>query len=355
MRKIVTCLAVIAAAAGFSIPANAKSSAITQRGVDRSNIVDALRNATGRQKNHGHETLRTWTWYINVNHKLYPYTMIGTNPLLGNATTRVPVRIAPIKLNFSDGVSLDGTDYVDEVVKSPVFKLADFRSGHTQYGDAMQRASFWKYVGTTSPNYHVLLNKPEILPTTTIDVPAGAGHSFQTPNGPAGEVSTGFLVTLLPRLNDFYEPGSLLILLVKDVQGQDFLGFHFSYVPPGRTAPLTFIWTGEFTPGVITDVERSDSYVLSHEVTEWINDPFVNNVVPDWRDPASNTCFNNLLETGDPVEFLPDPSFEKTTSGRLYHLTDAAGISWFAHDVPSWELGGAYSYEGLLTTPNTLC
>jgi hypothetical protein len=32
------------------------------------------------------------------------------------------------------------------VVHSPAFKDADYRSGHTQYGDAMQRASFWKYV-----------------------------------------------------------------------------------------------------------------------------------------------------------------------------------------------------------------
>jgi hypothetical protein len=43
------------------------------------------------------------------------------------------------------------------------------------------------------------------------------------------------------------------------------------------------------------------------------------------------------------------------TNGNTYHVTDAAGISWFAHDVPSRELGGAYSYNGNLTTFNTLC
>jgi hypothetical protein len=356
MLKVVPILAAAAVVTSLTIPASAQPTAPKSAAVDQPRIVDALRNATGHQKNRRHATaLPTWSSSFTSNGTQYTYRMVGTDPALGSATTRIPVRIAPLKLNFSGGVSLDGTDYVKEVERSPIFKDANFRSGHTQYGDAMQRSSFWKFVGTTSPKYHVLLDRPHILPTTTIDVPPEGGHSFQTPSGPAGLVTTAFLVGLLPRLNAFYEPGSLLILLVKDVRGEDFLGFHFSYVPPGRTEPLTFIWTGEFTPGVITAEERADSYVLSHEVTEWINDPYVDNVVPSWREPTSNTCFSNLLETGDPVEFFADPSFEERTSGRVYHLTDAAGISWFAHDVPSWQLGGAYSYEGLLTAPNELC
>ncbi len=351
MRIIIAILAICALAG----PASASQANKPTRRSDR-DVINALRNKAGKQRNRRHATvLPTWNGSFTSGGMTIPYTMVGTNPALGSATTRIPVRIAPLRLTFSDGVTLDGTDKVKEVVHSPAFKDANYRSGHTQYGDAMQRASFWKYVGTTSPKYHVLLDQPHILPTTAIDVPASAGHSFQTPNGPAGVVTTGFLFTLLSRLDAFYEPGSLLILLVKDVEGDSFLGFHFSYVPNGRTEPLTFIWTGEFTPNVITRPDISDSYVLSHEVTEWINDPFVDNVVPDWRDPASNTCFNNLLETGDPVEFLPTPSFVVRANGRDYHVTDAAGISWFAHDVPSWELGGAYSYNGLLTTPNALC
>jgi hypothetical protein len=138
---------------------------------------------------------------------------VGTNPALGSATTRVPVRIAPRRLTFSDGVTLDGTDSVNEVVRSPMFRIAEYRSGKTQYGNAMQRASFWKYVATTSPRYHMLLDEPKILPTLQIDVPANGGSSYQTPSGPAGVVQLPFLVTLLPRLDDLYDPASLLILL----------------------------------------------------------------------------------------------------------------------------------------------
>jgi hypothetical protein len=355
-RRTAIALTAVVAMAALALPATASASPPpTNPRSDRA-VIDALRNKAGKQPNRRHATaLPTWDGSFTSNGQTIPYTMVGTNPALGSATTRIPVRVAPLRLTFSDGVTLDGTDMVNEVVHSPAFKDSDYRSGHTQYGDAMQRASFWKYVGTTSPNYHVLLDQPQVLPTTQLDVPPDGGHSFQTPNGPAGVVNTSFLLTLLGRLDDFYEPQSLLILLVKDVEGDNFLGFHFSYAPPGRTEPLTFIWTGEFTPNVITRPDISDSYVLSHEVTEWINDPYVDNFVPDWRDPASNTCFNNLLETADPVEFLPVHSFVVRSNGRDYHVTDAAGISWFAHDTPSWELGGAYSYDGLLTTPNVLC
>jgi hypothetical protein len=357
MRKIMRGLAVASTVCAVVFAGNAGATpAPATRPVDNPRVVDALARSVGHQSNRRHATaLPTWTGSFTSGGTRYPYTMVGTDPALGSATTRIPVRIAPLRLVFSNGIALDGTDMVNEVEHSPVFKDADFRSGHTQYGDAMQRASFWNYVGTRSPNYHVLLDQPHILPTTTLDVPAAGGHAFMTSNGPAGEVNTAFLLTLLPRLDDFYQPGSLLILLVKDVAGDSFLGFHFSYTPPGRTEPLTFIWSGEFTPGVTTSIERSDAYVLSHEVTEWINDPYVDNAVPAWRDPASNTCFNNLLETGDPVEFFATPSFTERTNGRIYHVTDAAGISWFAHDAPSWELGGAYSYNGTLRSPNALC
>jgi hypothetical protein len=79
------------------------------------------------------------------------------------------------------------------------------------------------------------------------------------------------------------------------------------------------------------------------------------NTVPDWQDPASGSCFSNLLEVADPVEFLPHHSFEVPIKDRTYHVTDVAGLSWFAHDVPSRELGGAYSYDGNLTAFSTLC
>ncbi len=185
--------------------------------------------------------------------------------------------------------------------------------------------------------------------------PYGKRYALDTSNGPAGTVTTSYLLSLAPRLADFYDPSSLLIIVVKDVAGDAFLGFHLAFAPPGKTVPTTLIYTGYFTPNVLVGPSRSDAYVLSHEVAEWLNDPYVTNAVPAWRDPASGACFNDLLEVADPVEFLANPSFTVRTSGRTYHVTDVAGISWFAHDVPSRELGGAYSYDRNLTTFSSLC
>ena len=282
--------------------------------------------------------------------------MLGTDPAAGSHTTRLRINLLPLRLTFDDGgVTLDPTDRVDEILQSPIFRRSRYLSGTTQYADAMQRSSFWDDVQSGSRGYHVLLAKPNVLPTASLEVPAFAGHGFQTANGPAGTVKTAFLITLLPLLSNYYDPGAGLIIVVKDVRGEDFLGFHFSATPAGQTLPQTFIWTGYFTPGVVVSEQKADAYVLSHEVAEWINDPYLTNVVPVWNAPGGPACFNNLLETGDPVEFLPHPSFEVAVKGRTYHVTDTAGISWFAHDVPSRQLGGAYSYAGNLTSFSTTC
>src|SRR4051812_23860781 len=300
--------------------------------------------------------LRSWNGSLSLNGTRYPYTMLGSDPALGSRTTKLRVHIIPLSLTFDDGgATLDPTDSIDDILGSPIFKRADYRSGHTQYGDAMQRASFWDSVQSTSPQYHVLLSKPKVLQTAFLRVPASGGFSFHTPNGPAGLVHTSYLLSQLPLLTGYYDPNAVLMIVVKDVQGDDFLGFHFAFTPGGESVPQTLIWTGYFTPNVLVGPARADVYVLSHEVAEWINDPYLTNSLPDWKDPARGVCFNNLLEVGDPVEFFANPSFEVPVKGRTFHVTDVAGISWFAHDVPSRELGGAYSYDGHLRAFSELC
>jgi hypothetical protein len=300
--------------------------------------------------------LPTWSGSFSLGGKTYPYTMLGSDPAAGSKTTNLRVKILPLRLTFDDGgATLDGTDTIKDILHSPIFKRATYRSGHTQYGEAMQRAEFADLVATKSPVYHVMLSKPRVLPTVSLQIPASGGFSFDTASGPGGFVSNSFLISLFPRLEPYIDPTAVIVLILKDVQGEGFLGFHTSFLAGGHTAQQTLIWTGYFTPGVVVPARLADAYVLSHEVTEWINDPFVNNIVPVWINPGDGSCFSNILETGDPVEFLPRSSFEVRTDGRTYHMTDMAGISWFAHDVPSRMLGGAYSYDGNLTTFSELC
>src|SRR5689334_10870135 len=71
--------------------------------------------------------------------------IVGTDPSLGAATTRISTAIVPVEIVFEDGTHLDASNEVDGVVSSPLFQNAKFKSGNTpigdtQYGDAIQRA-----------------------------------------------------------------------------------------------------------------------------------------------------------------------------------------------------------------------
>ena len=99
----------------------------------------------------------------------------------------------------------------------------------------------------------------------------------------------------------------------------------------------------------------ADIHGLSHEVAEWANNPFLSNQVPIWANPGTNKCFSNLLEVGDPIAVLKDLSFPVPANGATYHLQDVAGISWFAHQVPSMQQNGKYSFTGSLASVPGKC
>ena len=90
---------------------------------------------------------------------------------------------------------------------------------------------------------------------------------------------------------------------------------------------------------------------LSHEVTEWANDPFIRNIVPTWSFPGIPTACQNNLETGDPVEVIFDSDWPTTISGFTYHPQIEAILPWFSRQSPSTSFAGAYSYPDTTTLP----
>ena len=95
-------------------------------------------------------SLKHWISSFVSEGKTWKYRMVGTNPSIGSATTTVPVTIVPLLLKFSNGKSLDGTPQVSSTTSSPLFQNAQFISGTTQYGDAIQRAEYWNCLLYTS-------------------------------------------------------------------------------------------------------------------------------------------------------------------------------------------------------------
>lgn len=303
-----------------------------------------------------------WRGSFTLGGKQYIYRMVGTNPARGSASTTIPTQVLPIKVMMSDGVVLDATPLVADLEASPIYSDATFTSGTTQLADAMQRAEFWNKVRRKAPGYHLLLGTPTVRPAVTITVPASAGTGLLSNNIPFAEIKyqwwTGVLKAIIKK-QQFPNPALAVVLsgnvfLYQNDNPQDccVYGYHGSY--QSATGGHTFAYGNWLTKGLIPS-GNSDVYSLSHEIAEWANDPFVDNIVPTWNQPNGSTCFSSLLEDGDPVEAMSKPWYPIKVGTTTFHPSDIAGLSWFAHTSPPTGQDGRYSYKGYLTSPAALC
>lgn len=324
---------------------------------------------------------------------VFPYIMIGNNPLLGGKT-EIPAKITTVSLNllnvpagFSASVPFS---FEDPLTDSPNFEEADYTSGrHIQFGDAVQRAEFFNTMG---PNWHTILD-PNVVNRVTIDIPRHV--QVQLPNGTIVTVQSYF-VGHAPDGTQFIELLDLLFnalffnQAVNDINANNFttdafnmqawpntylfsidstgapstccvLGFHnfifdSSQTPEPRWifAFASWISPGLFGPGI------QDVTALSHETSEAFNDPFGNNPVPRWQfpgqPPTSKVCQGNL-ETGDPVEVLGNSTVNITLRERhevfTYHPQTEALLQWFEMGATSDAIGGAFSYPDTTALPQS--
>jgi hypothetical protein len=314
--------------------------------------------------------------YTSLGGKQLPFNIVGTNPANGAATTTIPTVIVPIKVVYqtAGGVALDGTTTVAAVQNSPIFLSADYTVGGTdlgttQFGDALQRGEFQRIAGF-SANYHVLLGTATIAPTVTITVTSPSqGNLYRLRSGGlVGVVASNFLDAQINALVRAYTASMLPIFLTDNVfEGSDgtiqtccILGYHNSQRPPATTAK-TWIYAAYTQPGTFVNNVILDVQTLSHEVAEWLNDPFVGafalnflNFIPPAVLPGQGgACIINF-ETGDPLE-APPVAFTKVTNGTVYHLQDEVFLTWYLHTKPSFSVNGWYTLENTFTTFSSLC
>jgi hypothetical protein len=331
-------------------------------------------------------TIPYWSDSFDYQGLAFKYSMVGTDPRRGSRTTVVPTELIPLRFVFADGSVfdasqdlIDGQTAIQGIANSPLFKHYDFVAGgmnvgDTQYGDAFQRANFWDSVSTRSPNYHVLLGAPTVLPTQTIAVPADKGSFFlDSYSGlTVPLVNEAFLEeqwdAITARLN--ISPRTLPIL----VWGAVWCERVGAPGEPGIAGEHRAVTTGH---NVLTEIGMTygrgefgfqDVYVLSHEVLEWIDDPFVNNFAPGWSRPflapvdicdSSRVYGADLLEVGDPVEIFSQAMV--ALPGSAYHVTEGMFIDFFTRFSPSRSVDGQYSFfeigapYGLSTGPSLAC
>ncbi len=324
----------------------------------------------------------------------YGYNMVGADPntCSGSAcSTTVEADITPIVVNVG-GMTFDGNDVLGATLASPQFALNDYGStpfatagapnlprgpggvlsqgdagNALQLEDATMRAQFNK---TGSSNYHVILH-PNVKPAVTINVPSNQGTLLQSGRGVIfADINISWWSAQIKNLETQADPTHLPIYLTDDVLlhiGPDIfnccvIGYHGTKATGvgnggangnGNQPVQTFAWATYLSPGVYarpnggTDWAVQDIHPLSHEISEWADDPFVNNFVEPWLTPtAPQYGCTGILETGDPVVGIgfaqgtnafrqgPNPDGSQSADG-YYHPEDEAFLPWFTRTAPN--------------------
>ena len=281
--------------------------------------------------------------------------------------------------------TFDGTAKVAQTLASPQFANYSYPGvlggDSGQGGDVYMRSQF-NQIGT---GYHVKLVNDAVLPAVTLNVPAEKGiayerpvpewrqaNGFQTSLDLTGLAESGWFSTQLQSLMGSLQidATTVLIFLTDNVllytkgtsagyQNCCILGFHGAGMPIGRGAgsangqgaqPVqTFMYTAYVTPGTysgflsdytgIRSAPRltrglSDIHALSHEVGEFLDDPFVNNAVLPWKSlTATQYPCTGVLEVGDPVVgvwYGLNGNTDINAYGQ-WHPEDLVFAQWFGH------------------------
>ena len=329
----------------------------------------------------GTTTVRKFTSTVKDGGSSFKFTMVGKNPFVVQTapSTTVKTLLVPVRIVLPNGDTFDPTvagacdpaaSAVTRTVQSPLvvskaYSLGGKALGTGQYTDIFRRSEFFKQTSAAgiNPGYHVKLNV-STLPVQTVHVPAAAAAEFGTAT-PCGEKTGAFEInwwdsfltsTLLPSLRaKGVTESTLPIFLLRDAVMFDtvpgnccILGYHsFTSTALGRQtyAVGDYESSGRFTGA--TDISP-----LSHEVAEWLDDPFGANPTKPWGNIGQVSGCQNNLEVGDP---LSGTDLTVATSGHTYHPQELAFFSWFYHSSPSLGVNGLFSNNGTFTTAAPAC
>lgn len=344
-----------------------------------------------------------WASTVNPHNGLtYGYNMVGANPNTcsgSECSVTIEADITPIIVNIG-GLTFSGNEVLGATMKSPQFELNDYAmtaaatapgsfpstprliegpggtlsqgdaGNHLQLEDATMRAQFNK---TGNSRYHLILH-PNVMPAVTINVPNEQGVLLKTVRGvifadvkinwwaaQIGNIETKADPTHLP----IFLTNNVLLYIGKSVSNCCVIGFHGTRAPGrgagnnnsnGNADVQTFAWASWVQPGLYprsdganggTDWALQDIHALSHEISEWADDPFVNNAVEPWLTPtAPQYGCSGFLETGDPVVAIgfamgtntfqqgPNPNGTQSADG-FYHPEDEVFLPWFMRLAPN--------------------
>jgi len=253
-----------------------------------------------------------------------------------------------------------------------MYQNAQFVNGYGQFGEMMQRAAFWNQMDEDR-EWSVRMTPPRILRTIDVEVfPDNADPMFpliQIGNDFVGNVLIDFIDSLEQAIIEVesFAPDELPVFVTGNAIAQA-LGYHsaFPVTNPDNSVSLdTYIYTSWLDPALAPPI-LADVSTFNHENLEWMNDPFITNVVPVWKyppdsDPRTVCSGNPFLEVGDPQGNGPTfddyPAVVVPIDGVNYHLQQLVLYQWFTDEVPSSAQNGWYTYPNpsSLTVPAVYC
>ncbi len=336
-------------------------------------------------------SLPLWNYSVTspIDGNTYSGVMVGASPYFNGArTTNVPVVIVPLIVKTPDGGTFDPTaadkcstwgNSITQILASPIFAPAQFtmngiNMGTGQYTDEFQRANFYDTnVESTGDSYHTVLT-PTTIAAQTFNVPTNEGETwFLGGCAVVGIVDYSTMDsyitgTLLPALSatGLVSPSSMVMFVIHDVvmgdPGTDIdsnccvIGYH-----SGTGYPIQTYVVADFDTS--KTFENPDIQPLSHEVGEWMDDPYGTNPTPSWGHVGQVSGCQTNLEVGDPLDGFPPSLYQQSgtygvtmTNGHTYYPQDLAFFSWFYRQRPSLGAGGVYSAGGtFVSPPSILC
>lgn len=316
--------------------------------------------------------LPTWSYKVVAHDGLtYSGQIIGNSPFtLPLSTTTVNLVLIPLEITINQGSASyvfnpQGTDpgclgtgntALNLTQQSPVFSPAPIYMGNTligntSYPDALLRGSFWTAIGSSSSSaYHLGLSvTTTALQSVSYTVPA-TGNTTATVYGIGGtpcgsnavnpniKATVGVvninsidsqLQTIISNLglNASQFPVFLIYYTLlsngaaNNLNNCCILGYHNALGNPGQTYALAEYDTGTLFSGT------EDISVLTHELSEWIFDPYGSNPTPNWGGIGQESGCQNNLEIGDPLTGTLFPGI--SMSNRTYHPQELAFFSWY--------------------------
>jgi hypothetical protein len=264
------------------------------------------------------------------------------------------------------------------VQQSPIFQPFDFNFGGTDVGvrqttDAFQRGNFFQLIShgqnANGITYQVVLNPVTTAAKIVVNIPAADGVAY--PNAafvggcPTGKFAIVDIAVYEPAIISLFtqlasrgvNPSTFPLFFLHNVvecEGPSagcatlnsgaccILGFH------DASGAQTF-GSAELDSSGIFGSSVPDVSVMSHEVAEWMNDPFTNNPTPAWGHTGQVSGCQGNLEVGDPLSGTLAPPIFNPQNGFTYHMQELAFFSWF-YGAPSVGVNSWFSDNATFLT-----